>query len=221
VKPALRVRVVFSICLVLASLVVGYWYLRPETAKEAARKVLLCMEVADGGCVLPYVHEREVMRFDLTAAKLSGLLELTTSRIARAAQSKREIEYTVEPKFGFAVAARRYVLGSRQIGTVSVKVSVTENRLTCSPVVSQAIRDDLVSLVSSQGRKPEELPVLYAEALSQRAPFYRKLGFDGAINETAFGPFESWDAKVARYRQVAAKMAANAATQQPAHGDLP
>jgi hypothetical protein len=205
-RNAARWRWGFGIAVAAVLLWTGYRWLFPETAKAAAERLLGCLEAGDGDCFLPYVHPLDLKRNGVTAKKLSDLIAGSFTPARKIANRISPIRFDAKPDANYVRAVRDYTFANGQTITVTLTVHVTENGLTCSPVVWEILQNCLAYRVA-QGKYPEGTPL--SEKLSfeleNLRPALESVGFDGCIRESAFGPYLTWSQLREQWLRQAAK----------------
>lgn len=165
----------------------------PETPKQAAERLLNCLELGDTGCVWPYVHEQERQRLGLDRRSLGALLDVTGAKTAREGKRLGKTQFMAAEGSGYIYASRRYSSGSAIPGIISIKVHVTDSGLTCSPIVWELVYCRLGTMMlqepeASQERKATRIAV----QLAKLAPALESTGIRGCLTKSAFGEYYTW-----------------------------
>jgi hypothetical protein len=191
-----------------------YRLLFPETARQAAIKLLGCIERSDAGCLFGYVHETERDGLGLDVEKLEKLLRETTGRIVQEGGSPGQLTVDVQPEQARATAQRDYAGKNGVRVAITITVQAGDEGLTCSPIVWQIVKCACLAKALERAEGPTRIPAEFAAALREQVPVYERIGLTGVVEPSTDLHAQSWETLIQHWENVALDVASRKSTAQ-------
>jgi len=214
-RPRARWKV--GIGVAAATAIVGYVLYRllfPETARQAAIKLLGCIERSDARCLDGYVHQTEREGLDLDVEKLEKLLKETTGKIVQSGGSPGQLTVDVQPEQARATAQRDYAGANGVRVAINITVQAGDDGLTCSPIVWQIVKCACLARAVERAEGPSRIPAEFAAALREQVPTYQRIGLTGVVEPSTDLHAQSWETLIQHWENVALDVANRKKTAQ-------
>lgn len=213
-RPRWRAAIVVAAATAIAGYIL-YRLLFPETARQAAIRLLGCVERSDARCLYAYVHQTERDGLDLDVEKLEKLLRETTGKIVQDGGRPGQLTVDVQPEQARATAQRDYGGKNGVRVAINITVQAGDDGLTCSPIVWQTVKCACLAKAVERAESPARIPAEFAAALREQVPTYERIGLTGVVDPSTDLHAQSWETLIQHWDNVALEVASRKKSAQP------